>query len=340
MPGSRVVLALLALFSALVVGIVLAFLFAPGAFPPDSSTSSGDAINEVYYVVLGLATVVFVLVEIALILFIFRYRRRLPGTGHDVEGPQIHGNTRVEILWTLVPAILLVALASYTFARIPDVEAKPGAGDEPLVVEVTAHQFYWQYKYPNDALSFDTLYLPVDRPVTLRLNSADVPHSWWVPELTGKRDAIPGQTNELNFTPRDTGTFENGVCGEFCGIQHARMTTRVQVLAASGFEAWVARNAPGTVDATALGEAEWRASCAKCHGFEGEGGIGPAIAGNAALTNAETVRRLLYEGQDLDTNEGFMPPTGKGWTRAQIEALVAYVESNETLSGGGGAGGR
>ncbi len=338
MPGSRVVLALLALFSALVIGIVVAFVFPAGAFPPASTTDSGDAINEVYWVVLGLATVVFFLVETALIVFIVRYRRRRPG--HDVEGPQIHGNTRVEILWTLLPAVLLVALASYTFARIPDVEAKPGADDDPLVVEVTAHQFYWQYRYPNDALSFDTLYLPVDRPVTLLLRSADVDHSWWVPELTGKRDAIPGITNRLHFRPRETGTFENGVCGEFCGIQHARMTTHVRVLAPSGFDAWLARNAPDAVDETALGQSEWQAACAKCHGFEGEGGIGPPIAGNPTLSDPESLRRIVYEGQNLDTIEGYMPPVGEGWTERQIEALVAYVESNEALSGGGEASGR
>jgi cytochrome c oxidase subunit II len=336
MPGSRVVLALLALFSALVVGIVLAFLLAPGAFPPDSATSSGDAINEVYWVVLGLAAVIFFLVETALIVFIVRYRRRRPGA--DVEGPQIHGNTRVEIAWTLLPAVLLLALASYTFARIPDVEAKPGAEDDPLVVDVTAHQFYWQYRYPNGALSFDTLYLPVDRPVTLVLRSADVDHSWWVPELTGKRDAIPGVTNRLHFRPRETGTFENGVCGEFCGIQHARMTTRVEVLAASSFEAWLTRNTPEAVDENALGEAEWRAACAKCHGLAGEGGIGPPIAGNATLTDFESVRRLLYEGQNLETNPGYMPPVGDGWSRPQIEALIAYVGSDERLSGGATGG--
>jgi mono/diheme cytochrome c family protein len=118
------------------------------------------------------------------------------------------------------------------------------------------------------------------------------------------------------------------------------MTTRVQVLAASGFEAWLARNAPETIDETALGEAEWRASCAKCHGFDGEGGIGPAVAGNGALANADSLRTLLYEGQNLESNEGFMPPTGKGWTDVQIDALVAYVEANETLSGGGEGTGR
>ncbi len=231
MPGSRVVLVLLALVVP-VAGVLVAFAFLPGAAPPDSATNSGDAINQVYWVVLGMAAVVFVLVEATLLTFIVRFRRR-GGAPGDVEGPQIHGNTRVEIIWTAIPALLLLGLAIFTFLQIPDVEATPEPGEDVLVVNVTAHQFYWQYEYPGGALSFDTLYLPVDRPVTLVIRSEDVDHSWWVPELTGKRDAIPGKTNELNFTPNRTGVFENGVCGEFCGIQHTRMTTRVVVLGTS-----------------------------------------------------------------------------------------------------------
>jgi cytochrome c oxidase subunit 2 len=140
-------------------------------------------------------------------------------------------------------------------------------------------------------------------------------------------------TNDLYFRPRRTGTFENGVCGEFCGIQHARMTTRVAVLEGSGYNAWLRQNAPGGGDAVALGEGEWRAACAKCHGVEGEGDIGPPIARNPTLTNFEALRTLLYEGQDNEGTEGYMPPVGLGWTDEQIRALVAYVESNETLGG-------
>ena len=342
MPRSRALLALRALFAAVVVASPLTFGIAgvPGASPPDTITESGDAINNVYWVVYALAAGVFILIELTLIVFVFRFRRRRPGAPLDGEGPQIHGNTRVEVIWTTIPALLLLALAIYTFSQVPNVNATP-KGDERadvLRVDVTAHQFYWQYRYPNGALSYDTLYLPVDRKATLVINSADVDHSWWVPELTGKKDAIPGQTNELHFTPRKPGEYRNGVCGEFCGIQHARMTTRVLVLGATGFQAWLRRNAPATTEdgRVALGEQEWTAACAKCHGLEGEGDIGPPIAGNGTLVNAKGLRDLLYDGQNLDANPGYMPPVGKGWTDEQIAALIAYVKSNSKLGVQGG----
>jgi cytochrome c oxidase subunit 2 len=332
MPGSRFVLALVAV--GIPVGLVLAvFLGLPGATPPASATESGETINDVYRIVLAACAFVFVLIEATLIALVIRFRRR-PGTA-DEEGPQIHGNTRIELLWTVAPAVALLVLAIFTFSKVPAVEANPKAGDDVLVVEVTAHQFYWQYAYPGGALSFDTLYLPVDRPVTLLIRSADVNHAWWVPELTGKRDAIPGITNKLHFRPRVVGTFSNGVCGEFCGIQHARMTTAVEVLSPDGFAAWLDENAPPENEAglAALGEQEWLASCAKCHGMTGEGDIGPPIAGNPTLTDPVVLKALLQNGQDLGSVDGYMPPTGKGWSDLQIAALVAYVKSNPELAG-------
>jgi cytochrome c oxidase subunit 2 len=333
MPGSRFVLALVAI--GIPVGLVLAvFLGLPGATPPASATESGDAINDVYKIVLAACVFVFVLIEAALIALAIRFRRRRDAPA-DAEGPQIHGNTRIEIVWTVITAVALLALAIFTFSKVPEVEANPKAGEDVLIVEVTAHQFYWQYEYPGGALSFDTLYLPVDRPVTLVLRSADVDHAWWVPELTGKRDAIPGRVNKLNFRPREIGTFSNGVCGEFCGIQHARMTMAVEVLAPDDFGAWIDANAPGGDD-IALGEQEWTASCAKCHGLAGQGDIGPPIAGNPTLTDPVQLKELLENGQNLGSIDGYMPPTGKGWTNRQIAALIAYVKSNPELSGGDG----
>jgi cytochrome c oxidase subunit 2 len=299
-------------------------------------TESGRTIHEIYWVVYGLAAFVFVLVEATLLAFIVRYRKRRHSPD-DVEGPQIHGNTRVEVAWTLIPAILLLALATYAFARVPTVEAKPEPGEDALRVEVTAHQFYWQYDYGDGRISYDELVLPVDRKVTLLLRSADVDHSWWVAELTGKRDAIPGLTNELNFTPDEEGVFEHGVCGEFCGTQHARMTTTVEVLAQDEWEAWVDELAAASPET--VGEQAWEAACAKCHGLDGEGDVGPPIARNSTLTNPEALRRLLYEGQNTDT-EGYMPPVGEGWTDAQIEALIAYIRSNDRLTPDEGSDGR
>ncbi len=114
-----------------------------------------------------------------------------------------------------------------------------------LVVEVTAHQFYWEYEYPGGALSFDTLYLPVDRPVTLVIRSADVDHSWWVPELTGKRDAIPGRTNELNFTPRaDRHVSTTASAASSAASSTRRCARSSRWSSADDFEIWLADNAP------------------------------------------------------------------------------------------------
>jgi cytochrome c oxidase subunit II len=336
-PRNRVwLLVALAVFAAVSLVLPLTFGLPEGGSPPGSATASGDAINDVYWVVLAMSAVVFLAVETTLIVFIFRFARR-PETPLDAEGPQIHGNTRLEIIWTLIPAVALLGLAIFTFLKVPDVQ-EAGATRDLLRIRVEAHQFYWQYEYPNGALSFDTLYLPAGRTVELELRSRDVDHSWWVPELTGKRDAIPGEVNTLRFTPRRPGTFENGVCGEFCGIQHAFMTTDVEVMSRGEFEAWLDENVPQAADAVALGQSEWEAACAKCHGIEGEGDIGPAIAGNPTLTDAESLRDLLYEGQNTDT-EGYMPPVGRGWSDRQIDALIAYVESKPTLVEGRANGG-
>jgi cytochrome c oxidase subunit II len=339
MPGSRLVPVLLGLFGAVVLAapLVLGLGAIPGVAPPDSITKSGDTINFVYWVVFVMAAIVFLVIELALLWFIFRFQHSRAGHEHDLEGPQIHGNTRIEIIWTAIPAVLLLGLAIFTFSQVPDVQANPSAGEDVVTIDVTAHQFYWEYRYENGALSFDDLYIPVGKAVQLVIRSEDVDHSWWAPELTGKRDAIPGKTNTLNFTARETGDFDSGVCGEFCGIQHAHMTFQVHVLSEPDYAAWLEDNAPGT-DAEAVGQDEWTASCAKCHGLDGQGGIGPAIAGNAILSDPKALKQLLYNGQDTPGLDNYMPPTGKGWTDEQIAALIAYLKSNPTLAGASGGG--
>jgi cytochrome c oxidase subunit 2 len=336
MPGNRVVLALLA--ATVPVAALLVALTLPGIAPPRTITDSGQTIYEIYWVVFGLAAFVFVLVEATLIMFIVRYRKRR-NTPDDVEGPQVHGNTRLEVAWTLVPAVLLLALAAFTFARVPAVEARPEPGDDVVLVRVTAHQFYWQYDYGEGRISYDKLVLPVNRNITLVLQSADVDHAWWVPDVTGKRDAIPGRTNELNFTPKETGVFDHGVCGEFCGTQHAKMKTIVEVRTQEEWDAWLADL--GRASPESVGEEQWTAACAKCHGLDGEGDYGPPIARNSVLTNPDALRILLYEGQNTSA-DGFMPAVGKGWTDAQIASLIAFVRSSDVLAppGEGGGGGR
>ena len=309
-----------------------------GFGPPAPQTPSGEAISRLYWIVFAVCAVVFVLVESALIYFIVRFRRR-PNTPEGAEGPQIHGNTRLEIIWTAVPAIILAALAIFTFTQIPAVQARGVSDEEHMTVRVEAHQFYWEYRYPNGDVTVNTLYLPVDEPVSLELTGMDVIHSWWVPSLTGKMDAIPGRINTLRFVPETTGDFE-GKCAELCGVQHAFMPTTVTVLERGEFESTLA----AAQQPLALGKATWEGACATCHGLNGQGDVGPPIAGNGTLTNPEGLQALLLAGQNTPQFEYYMPPVGRGWPQKQFDALSAYIKSNQTLSspppttttGGGG----
>jgi cytochrome c oxidase subunit II len=323
---------------ALVAVLALAFaplaLADPGFGPPLDGSEEGEVIKWLYWFVFAICAIVFVLVETILILFVIRFRRRRSGAP-DAEGPQIHGNTRVEIIWTVIPAVILAGIAAVVLARSPSVEADVGGGQgDELVITVEAHQFYWEYVYPDGQISLDTLILPVDRPVKLELVSYDVNHSWWVPELTGKRDAIPGRTNDLSFTPTREGTFE-GQCAELCGILHAIMPTTVEVVSEAEYADRLTlltdQDQPGATQ-LALGRESWERACAKCHGLSGEGDIGPPIAKNGTLVDEQDLTELLTQGRDQPDVEGYMPPVGSGWPEFQVQALIAYIRSNERLA--------
>ena len=304
-----------------------------GLGPPDSATPSGEAINQLYWFVFAICAVVFVAVETALVLFVIRFRRR-HSEAEGAEGPQIHGNTRLEVIWTAIPAVILVGIAVVVLARSSAVEATSGDRANELVVEVQGHQFYWQYVYPDGQISIDRLMLPVDRPVKLELVSYDVNHSWWVPELTGKRDAIPGRTNVLRFTPVEEGVYE-GRCAELCGVLHTVMPTTVEVVTqaeyVSRLRALTGQDLPGAAQLS-LGRETWDRVCAKCHGLAGEGDLGLPVAQSSKLTTLDALNALLENGQDLPANGGYMPPVGRGWPPFQVEALIAYIKSNPALA--------
>jgi cytochrome c oxidase subunit 2 len=335
--GRRKPAVIAAALAVLALGVVPAALGQSngnGGFgPPDPATPSGEAISQLYWFVFAICAIVFIAVESALGLFIVRFRRRRT-TDERAEGPQIHGNTRLEIIWTAIPAVILVGIAAVVLARTPAVEATTGDRSNELVVEVQGHQFYWQYIYPDGQVSVDRLVLPVDRPVKLELVSFDVNHSWWVPELTGKRDAIPGRTNELRFTPTREGIFE-GRCAELCGVLHAVMPTTVEVVSDTAYAGFLqlisGQETPGASQ-LALGRETWDRVCAKCHGLAGEGDLGPPVALSPKLVDQAQLLDLLENGQDLPANEGYMPPVGRGWPAFQVEALIAYIQSNPVLA--------
>jgi cytochrome c oxidase subunit 2 len=315
------VLALVLAAALAVVGVAYA---GNGGFAPETPHSpNASRINDSYKWISLFAVLIFVVVEGSLLWFVVRYRRR--GRTRTAEGPQIHGATRLELIWTAVPVLILIAIAAFLFYKLPGIEDVPAARAEggPLEIRVDAHQFYWQFTYPNGAVSIDELRAPVDRTVRVDIVSHDVDHSWWIPELGGKFDAIPGQHTHTWFKADRVGTYV-GKCGEFCGVFHAAMEAKVKVTSKADYDSWVGQGA-----AAALGRSEWEGVCAKCHGRQGQGGYGPQIATNQLLVQTAGLRTLLLDGQNTIKPIGsYMPPVARGWTDRQFQALFAYLKSN------------
>jgi cytochrome c oxidase subunit II len=319
----------------LVVGAALVLAGAAAAgnggfAPPTPQSPNASRINDSYKLIALFTGLILILVEASLITFVVRYRRR--GRPRDAEGPQVRGHTRLELIWTAIPVLVLAAIASFVFYKLPGIKDVPQArasGDR-VDIRVDAHQFYWQFTYPNGAVSIDELHAPVNKVVTLAIDSHDVDHSWWIPELHGKFDAIPGKTNHTWFRADRAGTYR-GQCGEFCGVFHAQMTARVLVEPQATFERWLTTQARKQ-----LGRSEWVGVCAKCHGLKGQGDYGPAIAASPLLTDRQGFETIVREGRDQPNIPGVMPPVADGWTKQQLDALFAYAGSKVVGGGGGG----
>ena len=294
--------------------------FAP--VPPESPNAEG--ISQSWWFVTAFVLAIFLLVEVLLVVFVVRYRRR--NRPRDADGAQIHGANRLEIAWTIAPVVILFAIAAFVFAKLPGIQDVPAAtgGEENLVVEVTGTQFTWYFEYPNGVIAVDRLRAPEGQTVELKVTAPDwdVVHSWWIPALGGKIDAIPGKVNTTWFSAQRVGVFP-GQCAELCGIYHAKMLASVEVLTAEEFDAWLAeREEQQAAGTSPLGEELWEGTCAKCHGLDGEGGYGPTIAGTELIEDADAIEGLLREGR------GAMPPVGRGWTDRQFQALEAYMKDH------------
>jgi cytochrome c oxidase subunit II len=317
----------------LIVAVVLVFAatLAPTALAdnggftliePNSPNAAG--IENVWWFVTVFAVAIFVLVEVVLVLFVVRYRRSRRRDRFD-DGPDIHGSTKLELMWTAGPVLILALIAAFVFIQLPGIsdppEAEAGVAADALEVRVLGRQFYWQYEYPNGVVSIDALRVPTGVPVRLELIAPeeDVIHSWWIPALQGKRDVIPGSPQELWFRADRPGTFV-GQCTELCGAEHAQMTTTTEAVSRAEFARWLADESSAQQSGdSSLGEAEWEGACAKCHGLAGEGGIAPRIAGSPILGDREALENLVRNGK------GRMPPVGSEWSETQIDALFDYL---------------
>jgi cytochrome c oxidase subunit 2 len=299
-----------------------------GVAPPSPASPTARHIRDIYWLILGVTGGIFVLVATTLLVFVVRYRSR--GRPREVEGPQVRGHTNLELAWTAGPVVLLAIIAGFVFWRVSDIGDTSAAGAQAREqIRIEGHQYYWEFVYPNGAISVDHLRLPYNRVVRLEIVAPDVDHSWWVPALGGKLDAIPGKTNHMTLRPTKLGTFR-GQCAEFCGLLHAEMLSETEVLPADEYDSWVSHRKN---DLPALAKETFVGVCAKCHGLAGQGGVGPNIASNSLLGDRKGITKLLRNGGIK------MPAVGKDWPQEQLDATIAYLQQRfRQGSSGGGQG--
>ncbi len=225
---------------AFIAALAIAAVSCNEAHPNTTLVPHSDFGREIDFLwdrLLLLGTIVFVLVEAALIFIVIKYRRR----ENQPNPPQTHGSTWLEITWTLIPAVILVFIAVPTVRTIFITQGQAAPGS--LNIDVTGHQWWWEFRYPEYGVTTaNEIYLPVGRTVNFRLRSADVIHSFWTPQLGGKRDVVTNRTNYLWYTP-DSSTASsvwNGFCVEYCGASHANMRFRVFTVTPEQFASWVA----------------------------------------------------------------------------------------------------
>ena len=275
----RLAILAVAVGAALVVLVVAIINGEKGIGTPYSTTSpdssAADDIQGLYKLIFWMAAVVFIGVQALIVYTALRFKRRPNVTERP---PQVHGNRTLEIAWTIIPALILLVILIPTIQTMYETDAEAREGD--IVIDVYGKQWWWEVHYPGLAangeplVTANELILPVGQEAIVRLHSNNVIHSFWVPQLAGKMDVIPGHENRLSFTPETTGDFY-GECAEFCGISHAWMRFEIDVVEPEQFDAWVAAwNTPPSFDAdpstTDVAEAPAAfGACLACHRING-----------------------------------------------------------------------
>lgn len=319
---------------------ILAIILLPSvalASPPsplDPASGAAEEISQLFQVTFWIAATIFVIVEVLLIYAVFRYRRKDP----DFIPRQIHGSTALEIAWTTIPALILAAVFSLMVGTIRDTTIPEVT---TMQINIVGHQWWWEFEYPEQGfITGNELHIPVGEPIKVEISSVDVIHSFWVPRLGGKMDAIPGQTNITWLQANEPGEYQ-GICAELCGAQHAKMTFLVVAQPREEFDQWIAAQqaspAELQTELAAKGQQVFQQNaCVGCHTIEGiaAGKIGPnlthfasrkRIAGLVELDNTpENVRRWITDPQALKPLNQ-MP--NLYLSQADIEALVEYLTS-------------
>ena len=328
------------LLPAGLIGLVLLLAGCAEDAPLDTLEPEGPAartIQDLVGPVFLIAGVVFVLVEVGVLAIAWKFRER-HDDDHEVMPEQVHGNNRLEIGWTVLPAVVLAFVAVFTLVTIFELEKRD---DETVTIGVEGQQWWWRFTYDvdddgeDDVVTASEMVIPVGTQVDLEITSNDVIHSFWIPRLNGKRDAVPGRTHTLSLQSDEPGYFY-GQCTEYCGLSHAEMRMRVIALPQDEYEAWLEEQMqPGPEPQTAAqarGQEAFTANCASCHSIRGleaqPGDVNPvALVSGVAPDLTHFASRRVYAGGlfELYDDEGNVD-------RGQLEAWLRNPPGEKAMA--------
>lgn len=302
---------------------------------PDQASARSLVVDRLFQVMIGIATFIFLLVEGALLYAVFRFRAR---DEDETDATPVHGNTSLEVVWTLIPAIIVVVIGVYSFRVLTTIEAPQ---ENEMVVEVIGRQFSWEFRYPGtEGLSSSELHLVVNQPTRFEITSEDVIHSFYIPAFRAKLDATPGQVSDLVVTPTELGRFPIR-CAELCGPGHASMVTDVIVESEADFRDWVADVSSLPSDPLEAGRFVFeKYGCGACHTLADAGTestVGPEMDRLAArasgrvpgLAADEYIRQSIVDPSS-HLVEGFqdnlMPKDfGQRMSEVELGVLLDYL---------------
>jgi cytochrome c oxidase subunit II len=313
--------------------------YSPSVFNPASPTAG--ALWNLFLMVLAITAAIFVLVGGFTIYSVIRFRGR-PGDEQQ-EAPQVYGSNRLELAWTILPLLIVFVIFLVVTRTVVSMRSEPSPSGT-LMVRVIGHQWWWTFEYPHyHFVTANEMHVPVSTPadpqsVLLRLESADVVHSFWVAQLAGKTDLIPGRVNTMSFVPTKVGIY-HGQCSEYCGMQHSMMLILVIVESPEDFERWCENQAKPAVDDPGQAEGAhlfFTKTCFNCHQIRGTlatGSVGPdlthlmsrqTIGAGAAANTPKNLTAWVTNPQAI--KPGCRMPDLKLEPR-DVQLLVSYLET-------------
>lgn len=306
---------------------------------PEQASKHASDIDWLHNLITDLSVFFTVAIVGTMIYFAIKYRRR---GGKDHETPDIHGDNRLEILWTVIPTLVCIFLAYYGIIYYKEIRTVPA---DAMTVSVTGQKWWWDFEYENGKKVSGEFVVPVDKPVRLLMESKDVLHSFFIPAMRVKSDVIPGRFTYISFTPVKTGTYRS-YCTEYCGDQHSAMLASLKVVPQAEFDDWL-KDKSDEIKAARMNPAELGAElyvqkgCNSCHSLDGSKIVGPSFLklfgkerefsdGTKAVADEQYIRNSIYNPNFQVVsgfNPGMMPVFEGQIDNKELSGLIHFIKS-------------